>query len=403
MKRTLVLFLTAFYLTAAPPDPRKAGMDSALLARIPARMKSFVDRGTVAGAVTLVARHGALASLDAVGYQDLESKKPMRTDTIFQIMSMTKPITAVGIMMLMEEGRLALSDPVQKHLPEFRGMWMLESREGDRAHTLRRPPRPITIRDLLTHTAGVTAPEAGRDILVTFDRTLAEAVTLYSQAPLEFEPGTKWAYSNAGIAVLGRIIEVVSGQPYERFIDGRILKPLGMKDSFFFPPAGKIDRIAMVYQIENGKLRRAGPETYGGAPEAYRKGAKYPCPECGMFSTAADLQAFYQMMLNGGAYNGRRLLSRPTVELMTTVHTGSLRAGHSPGMGYGLAWAIVREPLGALELLSVGTYGHGGAFGTQGWVDPKLDMIRILMIGRTGDGSEERNALFTIAGSAIAE
>jgi CubicO group peptidase (beta-lactamase class C family) len=123
-----------------------------------------------------------------------------------------------------------------------------------------------------------------------------------------------------------------------------------------------------------------------------------------MFSTAADLQAFYQMSLNGGTYNGRRLLSRQTVDLMTAVHTGDLPAGHSPGMGYGLAWAVVREPLGALELLSVGTYGHGGAFGTEGWVDPKLDLIRILMIGRSAGGSsDERNALFNMAGAAITE
>jgi CubicO group peptidase (beta-lactamase class C family) len=240
--------------------------------------------------------------------------------------------------------------------------------------------------------------------MFTFDRTLAEVATLYSQTPLEFEPGTKWAYSSPGIAVLGRIIEVVSDQPYERFIDERILKPLGMKDSFFFPPADKTGRIAMVYKIEDGKLRRSGSEIIGGAPDNYRRGAKYPCPECGMFSTAEDLQAFYQMMLNGGAYNGRRLLSRQTVELMTAVHTGDLPAGHSPGMGYGLAWAVVREPLGALELLSVGTYGHSGAFGTQGWVDPKLDMIRILLIGRSaGGGNDERNAFFTLAGSAIVE
>jgi CubicO group peptidase (beta-lactamase class C family) len=403
MKRTLVFVLAALCLAAAPPDLKKAGMDPALLAKIPARMKTFVDRGTISGAVTLVARHGALASLDAVGYQDLENKKPMRADTIFQIMSMTKPITAAGIMMLMEEGRLALSDPVEKYLPDFRGMWVLESRESDR-RTLKRPSRLITIRDLLTHTSGVSRPEAIPNVMFTFDRTLAEVATLYSQTPLEFEPGTKWAYSSPGIAVLGRIIEVVSDQPYERFIDERILKPLGMKDSFFFPPADKTGRIAMVYKIEDGKLRRSGSEIIGGAPDNYRRGAKYPCPECGMFSTAEDLQAFYQMMLNGGAYNGRRLLSRQTVELMTAVHTGDLPAGHSPGMGYGLAWAVVREPLGALELLSVGTYGHSGAFGTQGWVDPKLDMIRILLIGRSaGGGNDERNAFFTLAGSAIVE
>ena len=402
----LALLLGALCLSAAPADVKKAGMDPERLARIPVRMKTFVDQGKIAGAVTLVARHGVIASLDAVGYQDLEKKKPMRTDSIFQIMSMTKPVTAVGIMMLMEEGRLALSDPVEKHLPEFRGLWVIESRDGNRARTLRRPARPITIRDLLTHTSGMSSmPPAGiRDLLSTLDKTLAEAVAAYSQQPLEFEPSTKWMYSNPGIATLGRIIEVVAGQPYERFMEERIFKPLGMKDSFFYPPADKLDRIAMVYKLERGKLLPAGPETLAGDPWQYRKGAKYPCPECGMYSTAPDLAAFYQMALNGGAYNGRRLLARPSVDVMTALHTGDLEAGHSPGMGYGLAWAVVREPLGTLQLQSIGTYGHGGAFGTQGWVDPKRDLIGVFMIGvSSGGGADERNAFMSMAAAAITE
>ena len=373
---------------AAPPETKPTGMDAARLALIPVRMKAFVDRGTLPGAVTLVARHGVVARLDAVGWQDIQKKKPMRTDSIFQIMSMTKPVTAVGIMMLMEEGRLALSDPVEKYLPEFRPLsskW-----------------RPITIRDLLTHTAGVTTPEIIRNIMSTMDLSLADAVSYYAQAPLEFEPGTQWKYSNAGIAVLGRIIEVVSGQPYERFIGARILKPLGMKDSFFFPPAEKIGRIALVYTLENGKLRVAGPDTLGGAPDQYRKGAKYPCPECGMFSTAADMLAFHQMMLNGGTANGRRLLSHQSVKVMTMLHTGELKAGFTPGLGWGLGWTVVREPLGTLELRTIGTYGHGGAFGTEGWVDPAQDLIQVLMMGRTGGSApEERNSFFTLSASAV--
>jgi CubicO group peptidase (beta-lactamase class C family) len=390
MKRSLALFAAVVCLWAAPPDPKKAGMDAGRLALIPVRMKSFVDQGTLPGAVTLVARHGVVARLDAVGRQNLEEKKPMRTDSIFQIMSMTKPVTAVGIMMLMEEGRLALSEPVEKYLPEFR--------------PLKRTWRPITIRDLLTHTSGVNTPEMIHNIMSTLDLTLAEAVSYYAQAPLEFEPGTEWKYSNAGIAVLGRIIEVVAGQPYERFIDQRIVKPLGMKDSFFFPPADKINRIALVYTLENGKLRRAAPETLGGAPGQYRKGAKYPCPECGMFSTAVDVLAFHQMMLNGGTYNGRRLLSRQSVNVMTTLYTGDLKAGFTPGLGWGLGWTVVREPLGTLELRSIGTFGHGGAFGTEGWVNPKQDLIQILMMGRTGGSTpEERNSFFTLSASAVVE
>jgi CubicO group peptidase (beta-lactamase class C family) len=388
MKRLIALIAFAACALAAPPEPKSSGMDAARLARIPVRMKSLVDGGTLPGAVTLVARHGVIVRLDAVGYQNIEDRKPMRTDSIFQIMSMTKPITAVGIMMLMEEGRLALSDPVEKYLPEFR--------------QLRSDYRPITIRDLLTHTAGVNTPEIARNIMSTLDLTLAEAVSYYAQAPLDFEPGSRWNYSNPGFAVLGRIIEVVSRRPYERFIDERILKPLGMRDSFFFPPANKTGRIAMVYALENAGLRRAGSEIFGGAPDQFRKGAKYPCPECGLYSTATDVFAFLQMMLNGGTYNGQRLLSSQSVSVMTMLHTGDLKAGFTPGLGWGLGWTVVREPLGTLELRSLGTFGHGGAFGTEGWVDPKRDLIQVLMMGKSGGSApEERNAFFTLSASAV--
>jgi CubicO group peptidase (beta-lactamase class C family) len=330
----------------------------------------------------------------------------MRTDTIFQIMSMTKPVTATGIMLLAEDGKLGLTDPVERYLPEFRGQWLLESRDGEKTRNLKRPSRAITIRDLLTHTSGMAAmpPECIGNLLSDFSMPLAAAVALYSQQPLEFEPGTRWKYSNPGIATLGRIIEVVSGQPYESFIAERLLAPLGMKDSFFFPPEEKISRIAMLYRSEKGTLKRAGAEALAGDPAKYRKGAKYPCPECGMYSSASDLAAFYQMVLNGGTYNGRRLLSRTSVELMTALHTGELTAGHAPGMGYGLAWAVVRQPEASLTYRSIGTFGHGGAFGTEGWVDPKKDMIDVLLIQRSEGGSdEERNALYSLAAAAIAE
>jgi CubicO group peptidase (beta-lactamase class C family) len=406
LRKLAVALVFPLLLAAASPDPQKVGMDPDRLARIPARMRTFVDKGRIAGAVTLVARHGAIAELDAVGFQDLEAKKQMRTDTIFQIMSMTKPVTAAGIMMLAEEGKLALTDPVEKHLPEFRGQWLIDSRDGDKKRTLKRPSRPITIRDLLTHTSGMASmpPEGCKDLLSTLDLTLAQAVALYSQQPLEFEPGTRWSYSNPGIATLGRIIEVVSDQPYEKFLADRIFKPLGMKDTFFFPPEEKTGRISMLYDLENGKLKRAGADALAGDAAKFRKGANYPCPECGLYSTATDLAAFYQMMLNGGTYNGQRLLSRVSVEVATTVQTGDLQAGHAPGMGYGLAWAMVREPLGALSYRSVGTFGHGGAFGTEGWVDPKRDMIEVMLIQRSEGGDDtERNAFYSIAASAIAE
>ncbi|HWR54534.1 MAG TPA: serine hydrolase domain-containing protein [Bryobacteraceae bacterium] len=407
MRRFLgIAVLCCLAALAAPPDSKKAGMDPERLARIPVRMKQFVDQGSISGAVTLVARHGVLAELDAVGYQDVEKKTPMRPDSIFQIMSMTKPVVAVGIMILMEEGRLAPSDLVEKHLPEFRGQWMIESSDPN-TRSLKRPSRPITIRDLLTHTSGMPSmpPEGLKELYSDMKTPLAEAVSVYSQMPLEFEPGSKWQYSNPGIAILGRIIEVAADQPFEKFCDERIFKPLGMKDSFFFPTPDKLERIALVYRLdENKKLRKAGRDTLGGDPWEYRKGARYPAPEFGLYSTAQDLWALYQMVLNGGTYNGKRFLSKPTVEMMTTLHTGDLAAGHEPGRGYGLAWTVVKDPIGGLQLQSIGTYGHGGAFGTQGTVDPKKDLITVFMIQRSAGGdSSERNAFLTMAASAIVE
>jgi len=391
----------------AAVNSAKAGMDVQKLARIPARMREFVDRGTIAGAVTLVARHGAIASLEAVGMQDLEAKKPMRTDTIFQTMSMTKPVTAVALMMLVEEGRVSLSEPLEKYLPEFRGLWVNEPGASPKERKQVRPARPITLRDILTHTSGMASgpPAGAADLLSSMNLTLAQAVALYSQQPLDFQPGTRWQYSNSGIATVGRVVEVVSGQPFERFLESRIFQPLGMKDSFIFPPADKIDRIAMVYDLVDGKLKRAGTNILGGDPGLYRKGARYSGPEYAMYSTAQDLAAFYQMMLNGGALAGKRLLSKASVELMTTLHTGDIDpAGHSPGKGYGLAWTVVKDLRGTLHLESMGTYGHGGAFGTEGWVDAKKDLVGVFLIQRSSGGSpEEHDAFRAIAAAAIIE
>jgi CubicO group peptidase (beta-lactamase class C family) len=235
--------------------------------------------------------------------------------------------------------------------------------------------------------------------------SLAEAVALYSQQPLDFQPGTRWQYSNPGIATLGRVVEVVSGTPYEKFVETRIFQPLGMKDSFIFPPADKIDRIAMVYDLVDGKLKRSGPGLLAGDPALHRKGARYSGPEYAICSTATDLFAFYQMMLNGGTLNGKRLLSRASVELMTTLHTGDIDpAGHDTGVGYGLAWAVIKDVRGTLALQSIGTYGHGGAFGTQGWVDPEKDLIGVFLIGMgEGGGPAERQAFKVLAASAITD
>ena len=324
----LILGLVELLLLNANASAQTSGMDPARLQAIPLRMQSFVDQGTAAGFVTLLSRHGQVAQLAAVGYQDLETKKPMRTDTIFQIASMTKPITSVGILILVDEGKLALADPVEKHLPEFRG-------------------KPITIHHLLTHTSGMPGGGPARKP----ESTLAEMVLAYSQLPLMFTPGSKWSYSNTGMATLGRIIEVVSKKPYEQFMAERIFRPLTMEDTFYFPPEEKYPRIASVYTDDNGKLKRANIDLY-------KKGIKYPAPEGGLYSTASDLAKFYQMLLS----KGNPVLSKSAVEVMTKVHTGNLTTGFAPGMGYGLGVSVVRNAEGAFRLNSIGAYGHRGAY-----------------------------------------
>ncbi len=371
-------------------DISKAGMDPQRLARIPARMKEFVGRGDIAGAVTLVARDGVVVSLEAVGYLDLETKTPMRTDSIFQIRSMTKSITAVGIMILLEEGRLLLTDPVEKYLPEFRDQLVVDKREAEKVLTTKKPSRPITIMDLLTHTSGMPddrmlPAEINEHVYVKRDKLLAEIVPLLAQQPLQFEPGTNWNYSDPGFTVLGRIIEVVSGQAYQDFVQQRIFRPLRMKDSFYFVPPEKRDRVAPIYRSENGKLQKEDMDQY-------LKPAKYASPDggIGVFSTALDMAAFYQMMLNGGTYHGARILSRASVEAMTAVHTGV------PGPWWeGLGWAVQRQrpSSGEWALFSIGAYGHRGSRGTYGWVDPQKDLVGVFMIQRRRLESQEQDSV----------
>ncbi|MBL8176425.1 MAG: beta-lactamase family protein [Bryobacterales bacterium] len=357
---------------------------------IPARMKESVERGEAVGYVTLVQHRGKVAHLSAVGMQDREKSLPMKTGTIFQVMSMSKPVTSVGIMMLMEEGRLALTDAVEKHLPEFRGQKMLA---GD---VLRKPARAIAIRDLLTHTSGLQEmpPEGmgGANFYFEMKHTLAEAVAIYSQLPLLFDPGTKWQYSNTGMAALGRIIEVVSGKPYETFLQERVFGPLGMKDSFFFPKEEHKARIAMAYDAgPDGKARRMGDAIY-------RMQRKYSMPEGGLFSTAVDMAAFYQMMLDGGVYRGKRLLSRASVEAMTAWHTEEMRRH------WGLGWSLMRTAGSMLSLTSEKAYGHAGALGTFGWVDPARQLVGVFLVQAFGlpvDGA--RNTFVEVANASVVE
>jgi CubicO group peptidase (beta-lactamase class C family) len=384
-------------IALALPAAIAQSMNQDVLSQIPQRIRDSIDKQTVAGAVSLVAHGKDVVEFDAAGMADIEAGHTMQKDTIFQIMSMTKPVTAIGIMMLAEEGKLALRDPVELYLPEFHGV-RVATTVGPDAERLGVPDHEITIRDLLTHTAGIQdypGPPGIRDYAQTMSVPLAEVVKQLAKQPLLFQPGTQWSYSSPGIEILGRIIEVCSGQTYVDYITEHVLHPLGMKDSFFFPPKDKIARIAMVYAHKDGKLVRAPGTILGGDPAKYREGAVFPAPGWGLYSTAEDLLHLYQMMLNGGVYQGHRYLSPFSVHVMTEPQTaGVFPVGWMRGSDYGLAWEVVTEPLGELAGHSTGSYGHGGAFGTQGWIDPTNDLISILLIQSSDGGAESMTNVF---------
>ncbi|WP_109488733.1 serine hydrolase domain-containing protein [Occallatibacter savannae] len=373
-----------------------AAINQDILSKIPERMEHFVDEKTVAGVVTLVAHGKDVVEFDAQGMADIEANRKMQKDTIFQIMSMTKPVTAIGIMMLAEEGKLSLRDSVDQYLPEFKNL-QVRTNTGPDAARVAEPEHAITIRDLLTHTAGMTdsAPAAIGSYQSAMNVPLDEVVRQLAKERLLFQPGTAWSYSSAGIEILGRIIEACSGQKYEDFIAARILRPLGMKDSFFFPPSDKVARIAMVYVSKEGKLVPAPATILGGDPTKHRAGSVFSAPGWGLYSTAEDLLHLYQMMLNGGVYEGHRYLSPFSVHLMTEPHTSEIRpVGWMRGSDYGLAWEVVTDPMGELAGHTVGSYGHGGAFGTQGWIDPNNQLITIMLIQRADGGADTMTRVF---------
>ena len=350
-------------------------------------MQKFVDDGDLAGAVTLVGNKDGILNHEAVGQRDLADQSPMQKDAIFRIASMTKPITAIAIMILVDEGKLSPDDDVAKHLPEFANATLV----GDK-----KPSRPLKIRDLLTHTGGLpNYPKEFAEIYMKRDRTLTETSKAVATQPLQFEPGSKWAYCNTGIDTLGRIVEVASGESFEAFLQKRVFDPLRMKDTAFYPTPEHRKRLAKTYNKKDGKL--VLDMNLIGLPEK----PTFPIPAGGLVSCGADLAELYRMMLNKGELNGKRILSEKAVAEMTRTQTGDIATGFVPGMSFGYGWAVVKEPKGVTAMMSAGTYGHGGAFGTQGWIDPKQDLFVILLIQRTGlsnaDASPMRQKLQELA------
>ena len=388
-----LLALLVFPLTAATSKakPEEVGLSSERLTRIHTAIQHHIDAGDIAGAVTLVGRKGRLAHLEAQGVMDLASKKPMATDTIFHLASMTKPIAGVAILMLMEEGKLRLTDPVSKYIPELKALTVAVPMEanpgqgpvpaagrGAEVKFYKVPAaREITLRDLLTHTSGlvsggISATEAAKMPRKPTD-ALADYIPRLAAVPLAFQPGSRWTYSpGAGFDTLGRVVEVISGQTFDAFLRQRIFEPLGMKDTFFYPPDDRLSRVATIYQRT--------PEGLTKAPDQRVTPGKYFSGGGGLMSTAEDYLQFGQMLVNGGQLNGKRLLSPTTVELMSTIHVKDTFPGRPAGRSWGLSVQVISDPIAAAMRVSPGSYGWDGAFGTHFWVDPKEKMVGLLMV-----------------------
>jgi CubicO group peptidase (beta-lactamase class C family) len=395
LKTSLLIFLCvpAFAATLPASKPDDVGMSAERLKRIHPMIQSHIDAQDFSGAVTLIARKGKVVHLEVHGMADVEGKKPMRADTLFRLASMTKPFTAVSILMLVEEGKLVLSDPVSKFIPEYKNpkvaVWNLPNDPAGAGLHLVPAAREITIQDLLTHTSGLAnafegpAGEYVRKANLERGGSLEARIKRLAPLPLNFQPGTQWEYSpGTGFDSLGRVIEILSGMTLEKFFQTRIFEPLGMKDTFFTVPQSRAADVTVAYtrNDKNGKLVR--PEARETAPssDVYFSGAG------GLTGSTQDYLLFAQMLLNGGQLNGTRLLSRKSVELMTSDAIGPLDlrnyAGDQvlKGYGFGLGVRIRRSTGESGWMGSPGDFGWAGAMGTYFWIDPKEQLIGIVMI-----------------------
>ena len=356
-------------------SPRHAAAESS----VEAALRPFVASNWLAGAVTVAVGQEGIISHDAVGYADVAAKKAMSKDALFWIASMTKPITAVAFMMLVDEGKVSLDTPVKTHIPQMDNLWVIDS-ETDGTRILKRQSRPITMRHLLSHTSGLPflTPVLAADLA---SQPLDQQVQSFTMNPLEFQPGEGYRYSNEGIDTAGRVIEIVSGMPYETFLQKRIFEPLGMNDTTFFPTRKQVERLAKTYGAdkETGGLKE---EKLPFIQPPFDRPGRYPEPGGGLFSTGDDLARFCQMLLNGGIYKGSRLLSAAAFAELTRVQTGQ------PQHAYGLGFVVEQHGQGA--------FGHGGAAGTNMMVFPKRGLALIWLVqvngGHPGQGGHAQGA-----------
>ncbi|MGO8927622.1 MAG: serine hydrolase domain-containing protein [Limisphaerales bacterium] len=365
---------------------------------VTAAMQSDIAANDRSGSVTVVVTKDKVLHLEAVGLGDLAAKTPMRPDSVFWIASMTKPVTAVAILMLQDGGKLNVADPIAKYIPAFAD---LKTPSGKAAN--------LTIAQALTHTSGLGE---GDGAALRRAHTLPELIPIYLDAPMQYEPGAKWQYTQSGINVAARIVEVASGQSFDAFVQARILDPLGMKDTTFYPEGETAARRVVGYKKNEAT----------GEPEAVTLSGSFgvrghpPLGNGGLFSTGPDYARFCQMLLNGGKLGGKRYLSPEALKLLMTVQNGDLPTGflqsaeygyRGTNYGWGIGTCILRTPHpGVAAMLSPGTFGHGGAWGTQAWIDPVRGVAYVLMVQRpvgNADASDVRRAFQQAAADAIAK
>jgi CubicO group peptidase (beta-lactamase class C family) len=390
MKRLAVLVVSVLLVFPTPAragelprtEPEAVGLSAGKIAGLKPSLQRLVDEGKIPGGVALVARHGKVADVTTFGYRDLAGKAPMTEDTIFAVASMTKPVTCVAVMTLVEQGKVGLDDPVAKYLPELKDLRVLgDSRDDTGAEVATVPAkRPVTIRHLLAHTSGISYgvfsstdarlrgayERAG--VVGPRHRTIADLVARLAKVPLAHQPGEGWTYGFSH-DVLGRVVEVVSGQGFDRYLQEWVFTPLDMRDTSFHVPEAKRDRVATIYDAGEGVALAPLPKEYGS--ETYFSGGS------GLFSTARDYARFAQMLANGGVLEGARVIKPETVAAMTTNQIGAHFASPERKYGLGLGLALTPAPDGGAPVLN--RYYGGGVYSTNFWVVPRRDLVLVLM------------------------
>jgi CubicO group peptidase (beta-lactamase class C family) len=386
--RLLTLLVIALPVFASGPlpstKPEAVGLSQERLERIHSLVKKRIDAGEISGAVMLVARKGQIAYLDVQGTMDVESKKPMARDSVFRMASMTKPVIGTSIMMLLEEGKLRLDDPISRFIPEFKNQQTAILQEPARGNVPVKfytvpAVRDITIKDLLTHTSGLSSGPMGQSIVAKEGRrrpedTLATYLPRVAKSPLEFQPGARWMYSASdGFDVLARVVEVAAGMPLNRFLQQRIFSPLEMTETSHWPADAQMPRLVTAYTLSDGKMVK-NQNSMSMSSKVYFAGGG------GLVSTVDDYAKFAQMLANGGELNGKRLLSPRTVKLMASVHMPASLPGRNAGEGFGLSVRVIEDAIRGNHRISDGSFGWSGAYGTHFWVDPQEEIVAVMMI-----------------------